>query len=169
MIGLVLGSHSHQHVDQAYTAADDDVRSIGAVVAQRVGDAFELGPVDRFTVKAQQSSDSTHGWPPVRSLYAAERGDLRESTGFFASDDFLFRQPRSMREPRIRRRRAPPRGRACSQCHAAAALHARLKRAADKARPSGVRADIIDRPGDPVCFIGCEAANMPGRAIGPCE
>ena len=29
-------------------------------------------------------------WPPVRSLYAAERGDLRESTGFFASDDFLF-------------------------------------------------------------------------------
>ena len=63
-------------------------RSIGAVVLQRVGDAFELAPIDRFTVKAQQSGDSTHGWA-ASCRFAAELGQTGEALGFFASDDFF--------------------------------------------------------------------------------
>jgi hypothetical protein len=47
-------------VDKADAASRNDFGSIGAVLMQRIGGAFEVGPAHGLPVETQHSGDSTH-------------------------------------------------------------------------------------------------------------
>jgi hypothetical protein len=53
MIRLVLAGHTHQHMNEADAAGDDDMRPIRTMSAKRVGRALKFGTAYRLVVEAQ--------------------------------------------------------------------------------------------------------------------